>query len=37
MCLFLHDIKIPKGASAARARGVLVVKKLNKCLYKYSV
>jgi len=27
MCQFLHDIKIPKGASTTRARGVLIVKK----------
>ena len=31
MCQFLHDIKIPKGKSAARVPGVLIVKKLNKC------
>jgi len=34
MCQFLHDIKIPKGASTTRARGVLIVKKLNKCTLK---
>jgi len=26
ICQFLHDIKMPKGASAATARGVLIVK-----------
>ena len=31
MCQFLHDIKIPSGASETRARGVCTVKKLNKC------
>jgi len=27
---FIYDIKIPNGARAARAHGVLIVKKLNK-------
>jgi len=31
---FLHDIKMPKGASAVRARSLLIVKKLNKCTLK---
>ena len=29
MCQCHHHIKIPKGANAARARAVLIVKKLN--------
>jgi len=31
---FFHNIKMPKGASAARARGVLIVKELYKCTQK---
>ena len=31
ICEFIYDIKMPKGASEARARDVLIVKKLNKC------
>ena len=34
VCLFLHVVKMPKGASAARARCVLIVKKLIKCTLK---
>ena len=33
--VFLHDIKIPKGASAATVRGVLIVKELNKYTLKH--
>jgi len=31
-CQFLHHIMIPKSTSATRVRGVLIVKKLNKCI-----
>ena len=37
ICQVLHDIKVPKGASAATARDVLIRKKLNKCTLKIYV
>ena len=37
ICQFLHDINIPKGARAARAHCVLIVKKLNKCTLSFLV
>ena len=33
MCQFPHKTTIPKGASVARAAGVFIVKKLNKCTH----
>jgi len=33
--VFLHDIKISKGVSAATVRGVLIVKELNKYTLKH--
>ena len=32
ICQFLNDIMMPRGTSAARARDVLMVKILNKCI-----
>ena len=35
ICQFIHDIKMPKDASVARACDVFMEKKLKKCTVKY--